>query len=136
MSSSTVFHLSSAKGDLAVTVQKSGQSTTCVLEKQGDGDNQRWVVEYSDDVNMVAIKSVASGEYLRVDPKTESITTGEKYTWGVYNGLIYRSCCLHASSMSGRVMYLEYGNSGNRLSLYYNLVRVPGTRWHDHMLTQ
>ena len=128
MSSSTVYHLVSVKRNLAVTAQKIGQSTSCVLEKQGDGANQKWVVEYSDNWNTVAIKSVANNEYLRIDPKTNSITTGERYMWKTWDGddpTSYRSGVLQALSIQDKYMYLEYGQSGNHLSLYENLVRSP-----------
>lgn len=131
MNTPTVYHVVSVKKDLAVTAPKIGQSTTgCVLEKQSDGDNQRWVVEYSDDANKVAVKSVANNEYLRVDPETYSITTGDKYIWRVWDGddpLIYRSGQLQALSMHDKAMFLEDGGSGSYLSLYRNIVRSPCT---------
>lgn len=128
MSSSTTYHFVSVKRNLAVTAQKSGQS--CALEKQGDGDNQKWMVEYNDDANRVAIKSVANNEYLRVDPKTNAITTGERYIWRAWDGddpTIYRSGQLQAFSIQDRKMFLEDGPPGSHLSLHQNLVRLPST---------
>ena len=125
---STTYHLVSVKTDLAVTAQKSAQSTSCVLEKQGDGDNQKWVVEYSDEASKVAIKSVANNEYLRIDPRTNAITTGERYMWMAWNGddpISYRSGVLQALSIQDKYMYLEHGQSSTHLSLYENLVRSP-----------
>lgn len=128
MGSPTIYHFVSVKRKLAVTAQKSGQS--CVLEKQGDGDNQKWMVEYNDDANRVAIKSVANNEYLRVDPKTNAITTGERYTWRVWDGddpTIYRSGQLQALSIQDKKMFLEDGPASSPLSLHQNLVRFPRT---------
>lgn len=90
MSSSTVYHLVSVKRNLAVTAQESGQS--CVLEKQGDGDSKKWMVEYNDDANIVAIESVANNRYLRVDPKTSLITRPAK-TLKVIGAGGGRPCC-------------------------------------------
>ena len=120
----------SVKRNLAVTAQKSGQSTSCVLEKQGDGDNQKWVVEYSDEASKVVIKSAANNEYLRIDAKTNAITTGERYMWKAWDGddpISYRSGVLQALSIQDKFMYLEYGQSGNHLSLYENVVRSSRT---------
>lgn len=139
MSGSTVYHLISAKRSLAVTAQKNGQSTSCVLEKQGDGDNQKWVVEYSNDADRVALKCVANNEYLRIDPKTGSIITGEKYIWRAWDGddpTIYRSGQLQALSITDEKMFLEDGKSSTHLSLYKNLVRSKVHDGGTHMLTE
>ena len=110
----------SVKRNLAVTAQKSGQSTSCVLEKQGDGDNQKWVVEYSDEASKVVIKSAANNEYLRIDAKTNAITTGERYMWKAWDGddpISHRSGVLQALSIQDKFMYLEYGQSGTHLAV-------------------
>jgi hypothetical protein len=73
-----------------MTAQKSGQS--CVLGKQGDGDDRKWMVEHNDDANRIAIKSVANNGCLRVDPKTSSITRPAK-TSKVIGAGRGRPCC-------------------------------------------
>lgn len=142
LASPEVYRLIGLDRDLAVTIQRNGQRTSCVLAKEGDrGDEQKWSVEYCDRANKIAIKSVANGEYLGTTfddaTKTHVVgTTPEKYWWWIQDFLeprAYRACRLQSFPLGAD--YLNTYSKGDSITMWEWKVRSRVHHNDDLLLT-
>lgn len=81
-SSKPVYIVSYSKGNV-VTLRENNNPSTVVLEAAGaKGDEQKWILEFGEEPDMVALKCVANNKYLRVpEGFAPPVQMGEKMWW-------------------------------------------------------
>jgi hypothetical protein len=80
--SKPVYIVSYSKGNV-VTLRENNNPSAVVLGAAGaKGDEQKWILEFGEEPNMVASKCVANNKYLRIlDGFAPSVHMGERMRW-------------------------------------------------------
>lgn len=77
-------YLSLVNPGYVLTYHESGRPSGVVMSHADScGDDDKWIIEYGDEPNTVAIKSVSSGKYVVGEPKHEGTvgTSDSKQMW-------------------------------------------------------
>ena len=86
--SSTTFYLASVSNGHVLAHQEDSRPSGVVVENKGDrGDEQKWTVEYGDELDTIALKCAASDKYLHCfeGKSWGKVGTGEKQWWKISN---------------------------------------------------
>jgi hypothetical protein len=78
------YYVSLVAGGYVLAWEKSGNPTKISFEHRGlRGDEQKWTIEYGDEPNTIALRNVASGEYIRAleNKANGKIGTGDREWW-------------------------------------------------------
>jgi len=80
------FYLHNAHRHYVVTYQNRGLPSGVVVEPKGRrNDEQKWTIEYGDGPDIIALRNVANGLYMRSDKPANysNVGTGDKEWWKI-----------------------------------------------------
>ena len=114
-SSSTTFYLASVSNGHVLAHQENSRPSGVVVENKGDrSDEQKWIVEYGDEPDTIALKCAANNKYLHCfeGKSWGKVGTGDKQWWKISNDDVSAPGACRIGPVDFPDVYLNH-HSGN-----------------------
>lgn len=130
-SSSRTFYLASVSNGHVLAHQENSRPSGVVVENKGDrGDEQKWIVEYGDEPNTVALKCAANDKYLHCfeGKSWGKVGTGDKQWWKISNDDVSAPGACRIGPVDFPDVYLNH-HSGNTVRRGASGAKVHMYKW-------